>query len=383
MTRKLAVIGLAIGLAVIGLAVLVNLRVVADELAGTGFTYQGYLTDDGSEANGEYDFEFKLYDAAADGSQVGGTVITDDVTVTDGLFTVNLDFGSGAFTGDARWLEIGVRDGGETGAYTPILPRTALAPAPYALHAADAWTLNGNGGTTHGTHVLGTTDNVSLTLVVSGSTALRLEPATRNSLVLPNVIAGSSENRVSAGTYAATVGGGHSNGVSGRFATASGGESNTASGDYATVPGGSEAQASLTGQMAYASGHFATPGDAQASLYVLRNQTAGGTTELFLDGTEDRLTVASGRTLSFDALIVARDSSGNSAGYRVEGVIENDNGTTSFIGGTPTIKTLGEEISGWDVTVIANDTHDALVIKGAGESDIRWVATVRTTEVAW
>jgi hypothetical protein len=74
----------------------------------TGFTYQGRLTDGDSLANGDYDFEFKLYDAASNGTQVGSTVTKEDVTVTDGLFTVQLDFGAEVFTGDARWLEIGV-----------------------------------------------------------------------------------------------------------------------------------------------------------------------------------------------------------------------------------------------------------------------------------
>ncbi|MDQ7029822.1 MAG: hypothetical protein Q9O62_08615 [Ardenticatenia bacterium] len=105
---------------------------------GTAFTYQGRLTDGGSPANGAYDFQFKLYDAATGGSQVGSTVTKDDVAVSDGLFTVDLDFGSGAFDGNARWLEIGVRPGGSTGAYTTLSPRQALTATPYALFALAA-----------------------------------------------------------------------------------------------------------------------------------------------------------------------------------------------------------------------------------------------------
>ena len=43
-------------------------------LVGTGFTYQGKLTDGGAPANGTYDFEFKLYDDLSVGSQVGSAV---------------------------------------------------------------------------------------------------------------------------------------------------------------------------------------------------------------------------------------------------------------------------------------------------------------------
>jgi hypothetical protein len=102
-------------------------------MVDSAFTYQGSLTDGSNPANGAYDFEFKLYDAASGGSQVGSTVASNDVNVSDGLFTVELGFGSNVFTGDARWLEIGVRGGSETGAYTTLTPRQPLTAAPYAL----------------------------------------------------------------------------------------------------------------------------------------------------------------------------------------------------------------------------------------------------------
>jgi hypothetical protein len=99
---------------------------------GSGFTYQGRLRSGGALANGSYDFEFRLYDAVTLGSQVGATQTVMSQTVADGLFTVQLDFGVAAFLGDARWLEIGVRQAAG-GAYTPLSPRQALAAAPYAL----------------------------------------------------------------------------------------------------------------------------------------------------------------------------------------------------------------------------------------------------------
>jgi hypothetical protein len=58
-----------------------------------------------------------------------------NVPVSEGLFTVPLDFGAGVFTGDARWLEIGVRPGLSSGAYTLLSPRQALTATPYALYA--------------------------------------------------------------------------------------------------------------------------------------------------------------------------------------------------------------------------------------------------------
>jgi hypothetical protein len=102
---------------------------------GTAFTYQGRLADGGIPAEGSYDFRFILYDADVGGSQDGSTVSKENVPVGDGYFSVALDFGSTAFTGQARYLEIGVRPGDSTGAHTTLSPRQPLTATPYALYA--------------------------------------------------------------------------------------------------------------------------------------------------------------------------------------------------------------------------------------------------------
>jgi hypothetical protein len=102
---------------------------------GDAFTYQGYLTDGGSPANGTYDFEFALYDDVSAGSTVGSLVVVDDAPVSEGYFTVELDFG-GVFDGTALWLEIGVRPGASPGGYQQLLPRQPLTASPYALYAS-------------------------------------------------------------------------------------------------------------------------------------------------------------------------------------------------------------------------------------------------------
>ena len=105
---------------------------------GTSFTYQGRLTDAGSPANGTYDLRFILWDAEPGGAQVGTTQTKDDVVVTNGLFSVDLDFGASAWNGDARWVEIAVRAGASTGTYTVLSPRQPVSPTPYALFAKAA-----------------------------------------------------------------------------------------------------------------------------------------------------------------------------------------------------------------------------------------------------
>ena len=102
---------------------------------GTGFTYQGELQDGGIPADGNYDFEFELFDDSAAGTMLGGKVSLENVPVVNGVFSVELDFGAGPFAGDQLWLEISVRDGASIGGFTGLLPRQKLTAAPYALHA--------------------------------------------------------------------------------------------------------------------------------------------------------------------------------------------------------------------------------------------------------
>ena len=108
----------------------------------------------------------------------------------------------------------------------------------------DYWALSGNAGTTPGINVLGTTNSVTLTLVVSGTPALRIEPASDSYFgYSPNLIGGYRGNSVAVGIVGSTIGGGGSelmrcgpsldlscvNQAHGIFATVSGGLGSTAS----------------------------------------------------------------------------------------------------------------------------------------------------------
>ncbi len=112
------------------------------EPLGTAFTYQGRLEAAGSPANGLYDFHCALYDAPSGPAQVAGAVTNLAAAVTNGSFTIKLDFGAVAFNGNARWLEISVRSNGEAG-FVALAPRQALTPVPHAIFANTASNLNG------------------------------------------------------------------------------------------------------------------------------------------------------------------------------------------------------------------------------------------------
>ena len=171
------------------LAALCFLAAAATVLAqGSAFTYQGKLTDGGSAPTGAYDFRFILYNADAGGSQVGTTLTADDVVVTAGAFTVVLDFGANIFDGQARWLELAVRQGASTGIYTVLSPRQPVTPAPYAIFAAKAGSV-ANGGITAAQLAPGA---VTATAIASGAiTADKIsDGAISTNKLSPSVLAG-------------------------------------------------------------------------------------------------------------------------------------------------------------------------------------------------
>ena len=101
---------------------------------GTLFTYQGRLELNGAPADGLYTFGFLLRDAASGGTLLGNTS-QPNVGVTNGVFTVPLDFGN-KFDGSPRWLQITVATNG--GIATILHPYQPLTPTPYAIFSGTA-----------------------------------------------------------------------------------------------------------------------------------------------------------------------------------------------------------------------------------------------------
>ena len=281
---------------------LAPLGTAASAPLSTGFTYQGQLKQGGNPVNGTCDFQFGLWNAASGGTQIGTTQTKTNVSVSNGLFTIpDLDFGGGAFTGDARWLAIAARCPAGGGSYSTLDPRQALTPAPYALALPGLWTqqnatspnliggYNGNsvtagvvGATIGGGGASGSTNLVTDNYGTVGGGA---ENRAGNANGDPAdggyaTVGGGSENIASsyaatvgggydntASGYAATVGGGHLITVTGGYATAGGGLSNTASGLYALVAGGGDNTAS---------GQAATVGGGYGNVASGVNATVGG-----------------------------------------------------------------------------------------------------------
>ena len=212
---------------------------------GTAFTYQGRLNDGVSPANGSYDLRFAVYDAAGAGTPQGNLLTNTATGVTNGLFTVTLDFGAGPFSNGApRWLDIAARTN-NAGPFTQMNPRQPLTATPYAIYAGGAatvaansvgnsqlasgavtsdkladgsitaldvdsvsfsntfWKVDGNAGTPFSTSFLGTTDFRPLDFRVNNLRALHLDA---NDSTSPNVIGGHANNISTA--FGAFIGGG-------------------------------------------------------------------------------------------------------------------------------------------------------------------------------
>lgn len=216
---------------------------------GTTFTYAGQLiAEDGDPLEGVYDFEFKAFDALTGGTQLGQAVAKDNVTLKDGRYTVELDFGGRVFTGDVRYLEIGVRPGQRIDAYTPLETRQRLPVAPYALALPNLWTepnatspnlIGGYGDNSVTAGVVGAT-------IAGGGTQSHVNRVTDDYGVVSgghNNQAGDDAGLTSDNSFA-TVSGGLANNALNAYSTVDGGWLNKASGPFAAIGGGSQNEAS-------------------------------------------------------------------------------------------------------------------------------------------
>jgi trimeric autotransporter adhesin len=262
----------------------------------TAFTYQGQLKNAGLPASGSYDLTFTLFATNVGGAVINGPVTNSAVSVTNGLFTVSVDFGAGIFPGADRWLEIATRTNGSAAVFDILAPRQKLTSTPYAVTAGNlsgalaasqltgtlpgaslsgvypgalslsnpANQFSGNGGgltnvnaaalagfgpasfwlvggnASVGSPVLGSTGSQPLQFIVGNRRALQLEVASvslglGSALIAQNVIGGSSANVVSNGVFGGTIGGG---GNLTTFFFGSAPLPNVVSDHYGTVAGG-------------------------------------------------------------------------------------------------------------------------------------------------
>ena len=105
----------------------------------SAFTYQGELTAAGTPLHGlaQADIRATLWDAPSGGAQIGSASTAYNVDFDLGRFTVDFDFGTSPFAGDARFIELAVREPAGSGSFVTLSPRQPITAVPYALFALD------------------------------------------------------------------------------------------------------------------------------------------------------------------------------------------------------------------------------------------------------
>jgi len=119
------------------LAIWLFLAVSSIQAQTTAFNFQGRLNDGGNAANSNYDFQFKIFDALAGGTQVGITNSKPNLQVINGVFSAVLDFGAVFGAGD-RFLEISVRPAGSPNTYVVLGARQQILAVPFAAQSANS-----------------------------------------------------------------------------------------------------------------------------------------------------------------------------------------------------------------------------------------------------
>jgi len=177
--------------------------------------------------------------------------------------------------------------------------------------------------------------------------------------------------------------------ASGSSSSVIGGYGNVADFTYGFASGQYAHTNNVYGKMARANGRFAATGDAQHGTFVLRSDTTDATAEVLTSTNSTsildkaQVNVPSNAAFAFHGTIVAKQSgSANAAAWKVEGLIVNNGGTTTL---TNSATTVLSNTPSWGMALSADDTNDALAITvtGAASTNIRWVATIHSSEVTY
>ncbi|MGQ0541597.1 MAG: tail fiber domain-containing protein [Blastocatellia bacterium] len=170
-------------------SILINLFAICALAQTTEFTFQGSLNvgTPSVPANTPHDFEFRLFSIESGGTAIG-TLQRLAVPVTNGVFSVKLDFGA-QFPGANRFLEISVRPAGG-GGFVPLSPRQPVSNTPYAVrslnsaNADTATTATNAANATNATNAVNATNATNATNAATATNALQLGGVAANQFVL-------------------------------------------------------------------------------------------------------------------------------------------------------------------------------------------------------
>ena len=294
--------------------------------------------------------------------------------------------GTGNFAGNAYAAVGGGQNNNIGGAYTTIAG--GLNNNASGSYAAIAGGINNVASNTGATIGGGGSNTANSTYAIVGGGAGNFAGSSYAT------IGGGTGNNVS-DNYA-TIGGGSSNFASSPYTAIGGGISNYASGNYATVPGGYGARAHNTGQYAYASNYFTSPGDGQHFQYVLYGSSFGGSAVALTsnyaniapnDSSVPSLFIAGQNMIAMLTIqIIGFDDSGNySSG--LQKIVVRKLAANSYYEELLVSTSIGSDATGagaftFEINTNASPEH-VFIITGSSNSgdNTRWVAHVSGTWV--
>lgn len=165
-----------------------------------------------------------------------------------------------------------------------------------------------------------------------------------------------------------------------------------AAGQQSAVAIGTNPNSSIWGKFAYAGGRFSANGDAQTGTFVLRSDTTDATAEALTTSngtasTTNQIILPNNSAFAFHGTIVARQQASQGtacAAWKIEGLIrrEGSAGTTVLVNSATTVL---DNTPSWGMALSADTTNGGLKIEvtGAASTNIRWVATIHTSEVTY
>lgn len=213
----------------------------------------------------------------------------------------------------------------------------------------------------------------------------------------------SGDTCTASNSYSITLGG-QGNTSSGTYALCLAGASLTASGSYSVASGlgsvangvhsyaqGAYATArQVQGAWAFSAGRFGVTGDAQAVSLQVRGQTTNAT-PLRLTSTataassSNQMAVQLSASYAFKGQVVARDTSGNSSAWSIQGLIKSSSGGAVSFVGTPAVSLIAQDAaaSSWAVAAALDTTNWCLAVDvtGAAGASIRWLCELQTVQL--
>lgn len=221
-------------------------------------------------------------------------------------------------------------------------------------------------------------------------------------------IANNTSSYGATGTYSAAIGrhakatasyasvlGGYLGEATASFSTTLGGRSNIADASYSVASGYGADVNGISGKVVHASTLWASAGGTQCGTLVLMRDTSNATaTALTSDGNAASATnqavLPNNSAHSFSGTIIARESAAAGSDYaswEIKGALLRDANAASTVLGNGIVNKLyaTSGASAWAVALSADTTNGGLKVEvtGATATNIRWVATVNTSEVTY